>query len=69
MGEQSRNVLHTLTQAPASPPTETQGIPLTHRKNTLHSETDQAPEQAAQRCCGSSILGDVQNQTGHGPEL
>ena len=48
MGEQSRNVLHTLTQAPASPPTETQGIPLTHRKNTLHSETDQAPEQAAQ---------------------
>lgn len=46
--------------------TKIQGIPFKHK--TKNYEADQRVKQDTWRVCGGSILGDIQNQTAHGPE-
>ncbi|KAK4818675.1 hypothetical protein QYF61_017420 [Mycteria americana] len=38
-----------------------------HQGRLFHYEGDRALAQVAQRCCGVSILGDIQKLSGHGP--
>lgn len=38
------------------------------QKPFFYSEGDQRVEQVGCRVCGGSILGDTQNQAGHGPQ-
>jgi len=37
-------------------------------KSTFHCEGGQMLEQVVQRCCGVSMLGDIQKPMEHGPE-
>ncbi|KAK4827437.1 hypothetical protein QYF61_017994 [Mycteria americana] len=48
--------------------TETQDISFQQKKQLSHFEGDRTVEQVVLRSCGISILGDIQNPTGHGPE-
>lgn len=41
-------------------------MPFKHKTKLLYCEDDQTLEQASQRGCGVSVLGDTQNLTGHG---
>ena len=42
-------------------------IPLKHNKPLFYCEGGQTLEEVAWRGCGVSILGDIQNPSGHGP--
>jgi len=47
--------------------TEAQKVPAEHEEELLHFEGDRAPEQVAQRGCGVSFSGDIQDPPGCGP--
>ena len=46
--------------------TEAQEVPSEHEEELLPSEGDGALEQVAQRCCGFSVSGYIQNPPGRG---
>lgn len=45
-----------------------QEIPLKHEKTFFYCEGSQTLQQVAQRACGVSVLGDIENVTGHSPD-
>lgn len=47
---------------------EIQEIQFKHKKKLFYHEGGQTLAQVAQRGCGITILGDIQNSTGQGPE-
>jgi len=47
--------------------TEAEEVPSEHEEELLPSEVDGAQEQAAQRDCGVSFSGDIQDPPGQGP--
>ena len=47
--------------------TEAYEVPAEHEKELLYFEGDGALEQVAQKCCGFSFSGDIQDPPGQGP--
>lgn len=47
---------------------EIQAIPLKHLNVTFYYKGDQVQEHIAKKGCGVSVLGDIQNLAGNGPE-